>query len=247
MTDARLTVVVLTEDTAKDAHATMESILRATLRLLAPGARLDLVRFEPAQEHAHRAVRANHWKSAKAEHHRAKIDLLNTIATDVLRSNCVVTFHFDGDRPWACRDDAENVEKFRSVVVHGVRQRLVAHQLPEERIERALRRLVAVVPFYTLEAWLYQNAKRATELCHTHHRGEHVDRYAEWERDREQLDEIERPWSVACLGKDHNVDLAQNGFPASLVASVGKSYASAVAALRANTDMMAVLESLRSA
>lgn len=45
--------------------------------------------------------------------------------------------------------------------------------------------------------------------------------------------------------RPHNVDLAQNGFPAPLVASVGKSPASAVAALRANTDMMAALESLQ--
>jgi hypothetical protein len=239
------TVVVLPEDTDRDAHATLEALLRSMLKLLVPGARLDLVRFEPANEVSHRAVRATGWKNTKDR--QSLVDLCRTIATDVARSNCLVAFHHDGDQPWAQQDRSENARKFREIIVFRVRQILLTEskiKLSEEKIDRCLQRLVPIVPYYTTESWLYQNTRRAIELCHEHYSGADEKKFREWESDRSLLDEITQPWALVCLRKKYNRPLAEEGFPAADVAAVGKSFAAALDAIRQHPDFLAVLQYL---
>jgi hypothetical protein len=228
--EGSLTVYALSEDSAGDAHAVIASLVRASLRLLHPGARLDRARFEPDAP-GHAAVKANRWKSHARADQRHRVDLLRTLATNLSRSDCLVVFHFDGDTPWAERERSENVRKFHDELVLGVRRVLRDCGLEPERAERALRRLVAFVPHYTLESWLYQNTAVAIALCQQRRTTDEVAVFEAWARDRPQLDEVEQPWKLVSLGKGHNAALAAS-FPANEVYAVGKSFAASVERLR---------------
>ncbi len=230
MNEAPLTVYALSEDTARDAHAVITSLVRASLRLLLPGARLDRARFEP-DEPGHAAVKANRWKSNARADQRHRVDLLRTLATNLARSDCLVVFHFDGDTPWAERERSENVRKFHEELVLGVRRVLRERGLEPERAERALRRLVAFVPHYTLESWLYQNTAAAVALCQQRRATEDVAVFEVWAHDRTLLDEVEQPWKLVSLGKGHNAALVAS-FPAPEVYAAGRSYAASVDRLR---------------
>lgn len=231
-----LTVYALTEDAAEDADEVIQRVVRASLRLLVEGARLDRLRFEPRHA-AHEAVKANIWKSASQRDHQRRVDLLQTLATNLCLSNCVVVFHFDGDTTWRDRERSENLRKFQEIIVHGVRQWLIYKKVDSAQVDAALRRLVAFVPHYTMESWLYQNTPRALERCGDGDRAQ----LEAWSIDRAVLDEVVQPWKLVTLGKRHNAELARE-FPAQTVYDVGKSYAASVDRLRAHPTLVPTLE-----
>jgi hypothetical protein len=240
VTDSLVTVYALSEDSASDAHDVLSLVVRASLRIDAPNTPLDRVRFEPTTE-GHAAVKANRWKSTAANDHRRRVDLLRTLATQICRSNCLVVFHFDGDTTWQDRALSENQRKFHDVVVLGVKRVLHDKGIDASRIEEVLRRLVAFVPHYTMESWLYQSTEAAVALCLKHGNQRDVETFGEWERDRTVLDEIVQPWKVVSIGKNHNRVLAE-AFPARAVYEIGKSYAASVDRLREHGFVMQALE-----
>ncbi|MFO0607328.1 MAG: hypothetical protein U0324_29460 [Polyangiales bacterium] len=234
-----MTVYALSEDTARDAHEVVASLVRASLRLVGPGARLDGLRFEP-DEAGHAAVKANRWKSAARKDHRHRVDLVRTLATNVTRADCLVVFHFDGDTTWAERDRSENERKFRDDLLLSVERVLHEKGLTPERAQLALRRLVSFVPHYTMESWLYQSTEAAISRCRELHAAADIAHFEGWARDRTALDEIEQPWKLVALHKAHNATLAAS-FPAPEVYAVGKSYAALVDRLRGHEFLLAWL------
>lgn len=156
-----LSILVLSEDSTPDAHATLEALAKRMLRLVDQHCMTNRIDFEPASRAAATAVRGTSWKTPG---HPGRVDLLRTIATKLMEpdGSGFVLFHVDGDRIWKERDSCEHEEKFEQAIRLGVEQVLMDRGVPQADREAALFRLVLVMPFWCIEAWCYQNTLART-------------------------------------------------------------------------------------
>lgn len=124
----------------------------------------------------------------------------------------------------------KNTKKFELFIEslrHDVETNLTQRGLPSDAsaVQSRLDRICAVTPFYSIEAWLYQNTTCARELCERGC-GRHLELIERWERDRGLLDELTRPKQALCIGGRENAELAE-GFTAALADALyelGKSF-----------------------
>ncbi len=212
--------------------------------------------FEPVRsQQALQALSANVWKSGKQHNYAKRVDLIGTLATQLLLENGWAFFHFDGDRSWAEAGSSENVAKFKELIREKVQQRIqmglekrereagkavVPREIEALAIQR-MSRLKTVVPFYSMEAWLFQNTREATRLCETHYGGRDAEQFRKWEQNRPALDEVPKPKEQVCLGAKHNLELATNGFPAREAHAAGRSFAAVVQALSQDAELREAL------
>jgi septum formation topological specificity factor MinE len=253
-----LSVLLLTEDSGGDAFATFQRVAKELLKQVDAYVNTQPQRltFEPVREkEALQALHANIWKSDKARDRQKQVALIGTLATQLMLENGWALFHFDGDRTWSDRASSENVKKFQDLVREKVRLRIVMelekrqaqaskpvvpHEL-EARANQRMTRLKQVVPFYSMESWLFQNTREAIRLCGEHYQGRDAERFQEWEKDRTALDEVLQPKKATCLGAKHNLELASQGFPAREAHAAGKSFAAAVQELAQDENLTAAL------
>lgn len=245
-----LSVLVLTEDSAADAHDTLVALLKKTFRLVSAECGTHRIRFDPQSEPEKRYAVANQWKGDgpqdKGSRARASfrlVDLYRTIATRILEQEPpgFVLFHFDGDRRWSERDQSENAASWEIRVRDKVRAVLVQHGLADTEIERAMQRLHPLTPFYSIEAWTYQNFAEAERICAELRSPALAAQLASWKADRATLDEILQLKDACDFGGRHNRRLAEASWPAEAVHAVGASFAAAIDALRASPELTRVL------
>jgi len=235
-------LLVLTEDSGRDGHATIVAIVKRMLQLVVPDYQTHRLGFEPKNEDAQRAVRGTGWKrDPQPDDVRLA---LRTIATALGRDDGYVLFHVDGDRPWRDRALSENRQKFDVRVRARVGQALMNRRPKptKEDTEARLQRLFLLMPFYSVEAWLYQHTAVAVRICHEKYDARDIDTFERWQRDRAALDDVEKPKESVCLAATHNLECAGPGYPAEDVLAAGRSYADCVAQLRANDELRALLE-----
>lgn len=245
MTTSRATLLLLTEDSGRDSHATHEALLRSMLRLLGPRHVSSAIAIESANDDQRSVMRNNGWDSTTEEDEPARRALIKSIATRLCQSNLhVVLFHYDGDRPWADRDGCTRHAVFERRVVTPITQHPKFMERTPEQRSKALARLVRIVPFYSVEAWLYQNTAVAVGLCEKHHGGRHVETIQRWSEDRASLDELSQPKKTVCLSDKFNRELATHHFPANDVYAAGKSFHAAVETLRGCADLVGLLTAL---
>lgn len=260
-----VSILVLTEDSGKHAHDTMVALCKKMLQLVEPACQTQRIEFEPAREGARHVVNANRWKSGKK--HRELVDLVKTIATKIGERDGFVFFHVDGDCAWTRRgatdfvetleklktlerlETIETLEKFKTLIVRPLRDLLLTsgvrgQPMSAHGVDSLLARLRLVVPFYSMEAWLYQNIDVAIALCREHHGGKDADRFARWKERRHELDELEQPKQQICLHDKHNKELAETAYPARVVYDVGASFAATVDSLRACDPLRLALRAI---
>jgi hypothetical protein len=228
--------VLLTEDTSSRADDTLRLVTRHLLRVVRESLRTHRLRFEPAEDGQRPMLAANRWKSAVGRDEPKVRDLCQWIATKLSRSEGgaprFVLFHYDGDRIWSQRKPCDNAEKFEERIRAGVRQALFdppqrlslqrkgapavrpAITKSPEDIELFLRRLIEVVPFYSMEAWLFRNVEVAKTHCLKHCGGAHIPLLEAWQQGEPSLDEVSQPKEKLCFRDQANVELAGPGFPA---------------------------------
>ena len=244
----RASILILSEDSAKDAHATVCVLARRMLRLIQPDYVENDVVFLPLgaeSADAQRAVQGNRWDSRDARGQTWRIALIRTLATRVLAGeNSFVFYHIDGDQPWKERKRSEKLSKFERFRDEIARHAEALKQdMDPVEIRAAVRdRLQLLTPFYCIEAWLYQNTEQAITLCIRHYQGRHRDRFEQWGQDRELLDEVVKPKEQVELAGKHNCELAKQGFPSQAVYAAGKSFAATVDRLKACQGLVKVLQ-----
>lgn len=106
-------------------------------------------------------------------------------------------------------------------------------------------RLCLLSPYYSIEAWLYQNTYVAKALCHKHYGGRDVELFEKWEANRALLDDVKRPKEETCLRAKHNRELAELNFPAEPVYYAAASFTESVNRLMACAALCAALASSR--
>lgn len=236
MNEVRASVLLLTEDSGKDAVLTVAELFRRIVVSAIPAAQTNRYRAEPPVDRALKnALRANLWKSDKPQDRVGVEELRRTIATRLLEPNGFVVFHFDIDRRWSAHATSENLQRFatsiRAEVERLIERTLANRQGDARRSGDLMRKLIVFAPAYSLEAWLYQNTRRAIALCEKHHRGLDSDRFAAWELDRSLLDEVERPKDATCLADKYNSILATEDFPTAAVRGHSPSFDAAIASV----------------
>ena len=213
---ARCSFLVLGEDSAADSHLTLVALAKKMFRLVDDSYDWQRIRFEPPESPgAKAALRGNLWKSENPRDNQDRLDLIRYIATKLLEGETsFVLYHIDGDRTWADREASENVRKFRSFIETNVRQ-FVEHRYrqmglpPGEAFSSA--RLLLMVPFYSIEAWVFQNTQAGRRLCLEHEecKGQHSALFDAWEKDRTELDDVLQPKEKICFKGKHNHRLAE--------------------------------------
>ena len=83
-------------------------------------------------------------------------------------------------------------------------------------------RLLECVPFYSIEAWLYQSTDAALALCRSNYQGADASTFSKWAENRALLDEVLKPKDRTCLRDKHNEELA-DGLPVREVLQAGRS------------------------
>jgi len=240
-------VMVLTEDSGAGAHDTVRALAKEMLKLLVPGVQTHRINFKPLDdENARRAMHANPWKSTHPLDQSNIRLLIRSIITELLKPNGFVFYHIDGDRPWSEHELSENEREFTSRMLPPIEAgvRAYFHRQPHDAATpgERMKRLRLLVPFYSIEAWLYQNTREARRLCEEEGCKQCPVKLADWEKDRASLDEVIRPKGTLCFQDKNNAHLASSGFPAREVYDAGASFARAVDGLLECDELTTALE-----
>lgn len=227
-----LAVLVLTEDTGNDAHATVCAVARKLLRLIEPSLDDRRLRFDQADEHARAGMNFTCYKSASPHDYAKKVSLAQAIARHLLTDerDTAVLVHVDADGPWSTRDQThlcDNARRFTQEIV-----RRVAAILDKQRQPHRLQQIALLVPFWTLESWLFQNTREALRICQDPKYRDDAPHFELWHRSPHLLDEHERPKTTIRFGAKYNLRLASEGFPAGRLHQLGLSFTAAVEAAR---------------
>lgn len=183
----------------------------------------------------------NRWRSSNPKHQESRRQLVKEIAGRLTVPGGFVFYHLDGDTKWSDRENATNVADFERIMGTLIRQLLQSRD--DGAVEERMRKLFLVVPYYSIESWLYQNTEEAIRICHQKYLGKDAERFSDWSVDRGKLDEVHKVKEEVCLSSAHNEELATTRFPAFDVEQAKKSFAAIVETARSSADFPSALAS----
>ncbi|HEY4117728.1 MAG TPA: hypothetical protein VGM56_07730 [Byssovorax sp.] len=228
---ASMSLLVLTEDGSDGA---IRALVACMLSLVDPAYRADRCRMEPVRA---KILRGNAWKDRNR--YDEAVDLARSVATKLLEgSTSFVVWHIDGDTTWKRQKDSTNLAQFHKTFEIKLRQVMKQQHVDDADIEVALKRLFVLMPFYSVEAWTYQNTEVAAKACGCRERDAHTQLFDAWRADRGLLDEVSMPKDAICLTDRLNVELAEQAYPAADVDRAQKSFAAAVKHLRDSAELV---------
>ncbi len=179
---------------------------------------------------------ANRWRSTHPRDQAEKLDLWRYLARKLSEPGTVVVFHYDGDSTWSARASSLARAQFDREIRTRVTQLLSGSRLTREEIAQRMSRLIECVPFYSVEAWLYQATAHAIALCREQYRGADVHHFERWGADRALLDDVHMPKETTCLQDKHNDELGKH-VPVWEVVQAGRSLTCFVWALLACPEL----------
>lgn len=232
----RFSIALLSEDRSEPTWRGLRSLVEKLLRRFEDDGFTPRVELVPADPQVRPVLIANRWRSAQPRDEAEKRELWRYLARKIAEPGGFVLFHYDGDKPWSRRAESPARAQFDREVRTRVAQVLSSHRLPPDEISRKLARLIECVPFYSVEAWLYQATDHAVTLCRQKHQGAHASDLARWDQNRTSLDEIDKPKDKCCLGSDHNETLGKH-VPVREVIQAGRSLTWFLWSLHASPDL----------
>jgi hypothetical protein len=217
----------------------LEQIVRGMLLLVEGEARIKRITFRPVG----RGISGSYWKAARSKEigvRQKRTTLLQEIATELVRGH-VVFFHVDGDCIWKEQKRAPvwgELDRFRRDL-RAVAAHAQIGNLDESALKEAF---LAVVPFYSIESWIYACTEQLRQR--TNDPGE-LERIAEWAADLRKLDEVPKIKLALSIQDQCNHELAPH-VPAARLRAARKSYADTVERVRKSARIKAGLaESLQ--
>ncbi len=113
--------------------------------------------------------------------------------------------------------------------------------------EDKLRRLLLIVPFYSIESWLYQNTAEAEKIYQEHYLGpdKDLDLLSQWGADRGLLDEVDQPKERLRIRDKYNLRLATQHYPVQAVKNAGKSFCHTIEVMRGCDELAGALAATR--
>lgn len=220
---------------AKRDFGVLQQIVGGMLRFIEAHTKLHYIEFRPVA----RGVSGSYWKARKSKDVGVRLKrttLLQEIATELLRGR-VMFFHVDGDCAWKQHKRApvrDELARFRQDLLR------VARQAPDSNIDESLLDdiFIAVVPFYSIESWLYASTEHLRTLTRD---ARELERIAGWAADLGELDETPAiKLALPSIQDLHNHELAQH-IPAATLDALGKSYTDTIERVRGSKRIEAGL------
>jgi len=145
----------------------------------------------------------------------------------------LVLFHIDGDIPWSQGEGGTrgpNLEAFERKLKPAMEAVLAMRQQSD-----CLERFMLVVPYYSIEAWIFQNLEEAKALYMRHypHGHEAVRLLEHYEGNRSDLEEACDLKERFRLLSQHRLHLVLTRWPSRKALNTRRSFALAVERLRA--------------
>lgn len=252
----KIKIWILTEDSGDEAEDTLKALVKKMLRLVDPECQTHdaFVEFYHPAVDPKLTIRANEWKSPK---YKDRVRLVQTITTEIDEN--FVLFHFDADRIWsevynpegqADVSACENWQKFNDIILEPIIG-FIEYKNPSRFSTRQniqtyiLERLFKVMPFYSIESWLFQNIDYAITLCNRHYQARDLEKFEDWKNDRTQIDECPQPKNAVCLQAKHNLELATNSYPADDAYNARRSFYQCAYQLGQSYALLEALERTR--
>ena len=233
----RFSIALLSEDRSEGTWRGLRAIVERLLRRFEDDGFTRRTEIVPPEPNVRPVLIANRWRDTTGQYESEKRELWRYLARKVSEPGGVVVFHYDGDGRWSRRGESTARAQFAREVRTRVEQVLAAQRLPREEIAKRMGRLVECVPFYSVEAWIYQATERAIQLCQERYRGADAGRFREWGADRTRLDEVPKPKEETCLRDKHNDELGRH-VPVWEVVQAGRSMTWFVWCLHACGDLL---------
>lgn len=214
--------------------AALEQIVRGMLRLIEERSKSNHIECKPVG----RGISGPCWKSARSKDlgvRQKRMTLLKEIATELARGH-VVFFHVDGDCTWAETKRAPVWAELKRFC-DGLRDLAVHKQIGKLDQSMLADAFIAVIPFYSMESWIYACTER---LCTRTSNAKDLERIAEWAADLGTLDEVRYIKDALSIGDQCNHELAGH-VPAAALCAAGKSYAATVERVRGSSRIEAGL------
>lgn len=250
----RISIFVFAEDRSDES---LVALIKAVLRDIDPSCRVDeqVIDFQRPEREYRDLARGNAYKGAS---HDRLVRLHNYILGILAQDLGFVVFHADGDRIYEHRHTSENVAKYERRIRAPIasiledtdlrsrprrRERRAPPPTPTISVQERLAKLFLFAPFYSIEAWLYQNTELAARLCRENASCTHkcIERLNQWRTDRGALDEVDKPKQLLCFQDKHNAALASAGYPIAAVIAAGKSLHDAVRPMRECAALLSAL------
>jgi len=213
------TLVIYTEDSSKDADATMRALVERLLYRLEPNVQVHRVELRSALGDARAAAAAQRWKGQDARGEGLRRALANELARRLVMGDFVV-FHYDGDKAWdgqpGSPHDGAVAELYREI--HG-------HVEARGKGAGLLAGFLRLVPFYSVESWLYLNRKAVVDLVNA---GRPLQEGLDWLDahldDDLGYDGVKKPKDACPLGAKCNRTLAEQQWSAATAAASSPSW-----------------------
>ena len=230
-------ILILTEDGASTATKTIEAVFTRLLRAAYPQIQTNKIDFLPRPLQHKRVMSGNKWRSSDLRDRPAIINLARDIATEAAVLDSFVVFHFDGDTTWTQRAAALTAAQFESKIVTHAKQYAIGIAAKNPEVAPFNNeKLIRLVPYYAIEAWLFQNFDECERTATTP-----ADRtqLAQWRNNRGLLDELIRPDKQLSIGKTNNLPLAKSLSNTTVtdIMATGKSLAAIVQGLQCNAAL----------
>lgn len=231
---SQISILLVSEDSADDAIPVLKAIVKKMIYLIDGNFKESSRTFEPLASQEARYISHGHlWKSKDKRDWPKQIAFIRALATKLAEGETsFIFFHVDGDRAWETSENGtvcDHVEPFRRFIAervsHVVSVRPNSQNTAEAFKEAFHARTLFIIPFYSIESWLYQNTAMGLELSKKHYQGRDATRFETWAQNPALLDEEIKPKEIICFGSKHNRALAESGFPSSkLYNVVNKSF-----------------------
>jgi hypothetical protein len=245
-----LNLVLLTEDGSEYAPTTIRTLIERILFYLNGNLDPEQVTYDEPSEDSRWMMIANKWRAQTPPLDRRVVAFAREIATAISRANGFVLMHHDGDEPYSRRgtrqkqyDDAFDrlVVRIAQITATSACRR-DASEPPRNplTLDDVRRRLLRVIPYYSIESWLIQNRAVASKVCERHHGTAH--RGVIESLSPTDIEDALDPKTSFCVGTGHNAELVR-GFPVETVCRAGLSLHESVARLTASTPFNEAVDS----
>ncbi len=215
----KLKIIIITEDAADDSFVTLKNIINSILKNNFSNFQTHIIDYEFPEKHKD-IMKANLWTDKKPGNKITSFKRkLNSYIND---TNTYVFWHFDGDKKW------KDSKLGKSTKILDQFQKFV--EPIKSRNKDLIDKIFLLVPFYSIESWLYQNDNALKKL----------DKKAVseiLEMDDSNLDEIFKIKENFKLGSEANFELSKN-FPYQKAYDVKKSFHHSVENIFSNSNFV---------
>lgn len=158
-----MVIYLLSEDTSNQVQKSFENVLRKTFCNLKADCILTEIEIKYPREHKIITV-SNKWRDKDPG---SKFRVLCRFLADIYLSDIEFCFwHIDGDRPWDKEILFENTDNCNKMIkqVVSVVESMVVGTGSAFSLERFWRKIIIMEPCYSVEAWLYQNYQKLSDV-----------------------------------------------------------------------------------